>query len=242
MPDENVTPPVLPVSGNQNTAVPKGDSITPQFVPVDDFRKLESTTNYLAAELRKLRDNKPNQIQTETPPTPEKPSGKGLSEVEQLKAELRAKDQKALQTKRDAAIKSAIEKKGLHPVDAEMFYDHVIQRYDKKIVATDEKIEAEWTDPNIQYAETKNISIDEFIGNVLKTKGDRFKTAPTVPNGNQYGNNGQLKQSLSNGGAHQLSGKTYKEIMEISRTNPGLFQDFVINHKEQWAAIKAFPK
>lgn len=241
MPDENnVILPVAPVSGNQNTAAGKGESTTtPQFVPLEEFNKLKGTTDYLAAELRKMRDNKTTTIQTETPPiTDAKPQGK-LSEVEQLKAELRAKDVKALQTKRDAAIKTAVSSQGLDPFDADLFYDHIIQRYDKKITATDEKVEVEWEDPTVQYAEKKLISVDEFVANLMKTKGDRFKKAPNVPNGNTHAGNKSLKQNLSTStGQHQLSGKTFPEIMAIAKSNQPLFQEFLMNHRAEYDAIK----
>ena len=113
------------------------------------------------------------------PTEPQQPSEE-LSTKEslaRLQKEIADERRASADERRTATLQSAISSFGLDTDNAELLHDHILQRHGAAIKTIGKSVVYE--DP----ATGEQQTVKDFVGGLLKTKGDRFKPAMQPPTG-----------------------------------------------------------
>lgn len=152
---------------------------------------LTKQRNSIFAELRRAKAQEP---------APEKkPKNNEADNLEQIRAELIADRQAAIQERIEGAVVSAIASFGVDSDNAELLEDHIHRRHGGKF-------KTEGREVFLENELGEKISVKAFVGDLLKSKfGERFKPAPSTA-------------SFPRGGANASApSKPYHELPEEQR-------------------------
>jgi hypothetical protein len=178
---EGVQPPQSPnAEGGQN---PSANMVTREML--DEI--LTKQRNSIFAEIRRTKTQEPT------------PVVKPAENLEQIRAEIIADRQAAIQERIEGAVVSAIASFGVDSDNAEILEDHIHRRYGGKL-------KAEGREVYVENDLGEKIPVKSFVDSLLKSKkGERFKPAPAVA-------------SLPRGGSTALAtGKAYHEMSQDER-------------------------
>ena len=156
----------------------------PNAVIVDQMKQMEARfeekNRGLYAEIRRLKE-----AAAQPKPQAEEPTTTVRQELEALRNDIRRERAEADKEKRESAIQSAIASHGIDSENAELLYDHVVMRFGDNIKVDGRKVV--YDDPITGDQKT----VKDFIGDVLKIKGDKFRPPVQTPTGRglRTGNN-----------------------------------------------------
>jgi hypothetical protein len=138
---------------------------------------IDEKFNSMAAKIRRIeqgQSNPPKQVQTSNAPATEQSV---KEELQQLRQQLQIEKEEAYKEKKEAAISTALSAHGIDSENAEFLSDHIQVRYAANIKVDGRKVFYE--DPTTG----EQTDVKSLVGTILKTKGDKFRPAVSVPNG-----------------------------------------------------------